>query len=429
MEVNTLNIPEKEVGRQRVVIIGAGFAGLTMATRLVKYEYQIVLIDKNNHHQFQPLFYQVAMAGLEPSSIIFPLRKSFQNKKNVHIRVAKFTDFDAEHKVLHTDQGSCSYDLLIFAHGATTNFYGNERIEAEAFGLKSISESLDLRNSILADYEKAVLTPDYYKRQGYIDIVIVGGGPTGVELAGAMSEMKRFIVPKDYVELNYEEIDIYLVQSGDRLLQGMSDKASKDAERFLLDMGVIVEKNVRVTDVSNGDVSLSDGRKIQAGKVVWAAGIKGNDTPGIREEVIKRGNRIEVNEYHEVVGYDSVYALGDIACLKEGEEYGKGHPQVAQVAIQQAKNLANNICKNRRKPFKYKDKGSMATVGRNKAVVDLPLLSFSGFFAWAVWLVVHLFSLIGTKNKLFVFLNWLWNYFTYDQSLRLILRAENKKKG
>jgi len=297
--------------------------------------------------------------------------------------------------------------------------------------MKTVSEALYLRNIILQDYEKAVTTADYDKRQGLIDIVIVGGGPTGVEVAGALAEMKKYILPKDYQELDCEEIDIYLIQSGDHLLKGMSANASEGAKDFLEGLGVKVMLNKRVEDFDGSYVHINDGTKIQANKVIWAAGIRGNSILGLPEDTITYGNRIKVNRYNEVEGIDDVYAIGDIAYMEE-EAYPKGHPQVAQVAIQQSKRLASNFKRKQKNKspemFYYKDKGSMATIGRNRAVVDLPSYKFKGFFAWVVWLIVHLFSLIGVKNKLFVFINWVWNYFTYDQSLRLIIRPKEKKR-
>ncbi len=420
-----LNIPDSEY--PRVVIVGAGFAGFAIAKKLSRKKFQIVLIDKNNFHQFQPLFYQVAMAGLEPSSIVYPLRKAFQNNKNVHIRVAELQAVRAEQHRILTSLGEIYYDKLIIATGVDTNYFGNEKIEQFASPLKSISESLNLRNSILADLEKALMTPGYDERQGYIDIVIVGGGPTGVELAGALAEMKKYILPKDYHELNEKEVDIYLVQSGDHLLQGMSENASKKALGFLQKLGVKVVLNKRVVDYDGSHVIIDDGSKIHAHKVIWAAGVRGKTIEGIDADSVTWGNRFEVNELNQVKSYPNIYAIGDIAYM-ETEAYPKGHPQVAQVAIQQANNLARNFIKNSEKPFKYKDLGSMATVGRNKAVADLPGMRFSGFFAWVLWLIVHLRSLIGFKNKFFVMMNWIWNYITYDQSLRLIIRTHSKAK-
>lgn len=422
-----INIPE--TGLKRVVIIGAGFAGLELAKRLADDEIQVVLIDKNNYHQFQPLFYQVATAGLEPSSIAFPLRKLFQNKKNIYIRVASVECIEPEQKRILTSLGTCWYDELVIATGADTNYYGNEKIERYAIPMKSVSEALYLRNTIFEDYEKALTSTEAAEQEAFTDIVIVGGGPTGVELAGALAEMKRYILPKDYHELNTKAVDIYLIQSADVLLKGMSAQAADAAEQFLTKMGVIVKKNLRVLDYDGETVTISDGSTIASKKVVWAAGIKGNVIDGIPTTAIVAGGRIKTDAYNQIEGLSNVYCVGDVAFMEYDDI--KGHPQVAQVAIQQAKQLASNLKNNfRQKPkkaFKYKDLGSMATVGRNHAVVDLPFIRFQGFFAWLVWLFVHLFAIIGVRNKVIIFLNWVWNYFTFDQSLRLIIKPRQRK--
>lgn len=421
-----MSINIKDTSRKRVVIVGAGFAGLSLARKLAKSEYEVVLIDKNNYHQFQPLFYQVAMAGLEPSSISFPLRKVFQKSKNVIIRICELESIDSTNNTIQTSLGPLKYDHLVLSMGATTNFFGNKELEANALTMKSTEDALFLRNEILLDYESALLTSDYDKRQGYIDIVIVGGGPTGVELAGALAEMRNFILPKDYKELDNREVDIYLVQSGDKLLQGMSERSSEKALKFLQKIGVEVLLNTRVTSVKDEYVYTDTDKKIRARKVIWAAGITCKTIEGISADCYCRGNRLAVGRDHIVKGYKNIYALGDIAFMEE-ENYPNGHPQVAQVAIQQAKSLARALLGKSKKSFSYKDLGSMATVGRNKAVVDLPSFTFTGFFAWLTWLLVHLAQLIGVKNRFLVLFNWMWNYITYDQSLRLIIRTKNKK--
>ncbi|PHN06910.1 NAD(P)/FAD-dependent oxidoreductase [Flavilitoribacter nigricans] len=419
-----INIPETD--QERIVIVGGGFGGLTLARKLAKSNYQIVLIDRNNFHQFQPLFYQVAMAGLEPSSILFPLRKTFHRYDNVYIRVAEVTGIKLAEKRLETSLGICNFDHLIIATGADTNFFGNQQIADKAIPMKSVSEALFLRNTILNDYEIALSTTDFDDRQGYIDIVIVGGGPTGVEVAGALAEMRKNVLPKDYPELDCSEIDIYLVQSSPQLLKGMSEAASEKALEFLTELGVKVILNNRVVSYDGEFVEMKDGSRIQSRKVIWAAGITGSLIPGLPEGSVTYGNRLKVNRYNEVEGVDNVYALGDIAYMEE-EEYPQGHPQVAQVAIQQAKQLADNFKKRaagkEMKEFSYRDLGSMATIGRRLAVVDLPNWKFQGTFAWFVWLFVHLFAILGSRNKLVVFINWVWNYLFYDQSLRLIIRT------
>ena len=407
------------------MIIGCGFAGLELAKRLRRSDYQVVVVDKHNYHQFQPLFYQVATAGLEPSSIIFPIRKLLRNYKNVYVRYAEVTGVDTHSKRLTTPLGEMWYDHLVLATGATTNFFGNEQLAQLAVPMKSVSEALYLRNALIEDFEKSITTTDYDERQGLVDTVIVGGGPTGVELAGSLAEMKRYIFPKDYTELDCEEIDIYLVQSGPVLLKGMSAEASAAALRYLQEMGVTVLLDSRVTDYDGKYAHIKDGTRIRTDKLIWAAGITGNTIEGLPEQAVTYGNRLAVDRYHRVTGMEQVYAVGDLAYM-ETEAFPQGHPQVAPVAQQAARHLADNFRKRARQKsltaFEYNDKGSMATIGRNRAVVDLPQYKFQGFFAWVVWLVVHLFSIVGIKNRLFVFINWMWNYFTYDQYLRVIIK-------
>ena len=418
-----LNIPD--TGQKRIVVIGAGFAGVSFASKIAKLDVQLVFIDKINYHQFQPLLYQVSMAGLEPSSISFPIRRLFQKKKNVFIRIASLRSVDHEKKRIQTSSGEIWYDALVIATGARTNFYGNENLEKRAFTLKSVADSLRLRNAILEDYEKALSEPDYDKRQRFIDIVIVGGGATGVELAGALAEMKKYILPKEYVEIDSKEMDIYLIQSGNRLLASMSEKASARALKELQKLEVNVILNKRVSDFDGTHVHLNSGEKIFCKKLIWAAGICCEQIEGLPGESCERGNRIAVDENLRVKNTKDVFALGDIASMKS-EDYEYGHPQVAQPAIQQGKYLAKHLISildgKNVTPFKYKDKGSMATIGRNQAVVDLKSAKFGGFSAWILWLFVHLYSLLGFRNRILVLFNWIWNYITYDQSLRLIIK-------
>lgn len=424
-----INIPESEL--ERIVIVGGGFGGLKLARRLAKQAYQVVLIDKNNFHQFQPLFYQVAMAGLEPSNIVFPLRKIFHKIDNVFIRVTEVSGIRVADGCVDTPLGFCNYDHLIIATGADTNYFGNKALEEHTLSMKSVGEALYLRNTILSDYETSLSVPDYDDRQGLIDIVIVGGGPTGVELAGSLAEMRRYVLPKDYPELDVKgEVDIYLIQSGPDLLKGMSQGASDKALKYLENLGVRVLLNSRVTDFDGRVVHMQDGASIPARKVIWAAGIKGQPLAGLSAEAIGPGNRLKTDRLHRVLGYENIYAIGDVAYMEE-EAFPQGHPQVAQVAMQMGANLANNFRRQLKgkapHPFSYQDRGSMATIGRAKAVVDLPRFHFGGLAAWLLWLVVHLFSILGTRNKLFVIVNWLVNYISYGQSLRLIMKAEGKE--
>lgn len=421
----SVNIPQ--TSQKRVVIIGAGFGGLALAQQLSKKDVQVVLIDKNNFHQFQPLFYQVAMAGLEPSSIAFPLRKVFHNKKNVHIRITTVDRVDTGTKTLYTKLGELTYDYLVLSVGAETNFFGMENIMKNAIPMKSVSEAIYLRNRVLQNYEDALTENDPGKRTGLMTIVVVGGGPTGVEVSGTLAEMKKLILPKDYPELNFDEMKIYLFESSSKVLEVMSANAAAKSREYLEKLGVNLRLNERITDFDGTYAYTSNGDKIRTNNLVWAAGVVSNKIEGFAPEVFGRGRRMLVNEFNQVNGFEDVFALGDMALMSTAE-YPNGHPQVAQPAIQQGKLLAKNMVAIMKgetpKPFKYKDLGSMATVGRHLAVVDLPYWKFQGIFAWYVWMFVHLMSILGVKNKVLIFVNWLWNYITYDQSLRLIIKPK-----
>lgn len=420
------NIPSTD--KKRVVIVGAGFAGLEVAQRLSKRsDLQIVLLDKNNYHQFQPLFYQVAMAGIEPSSISFPLRKIFQSCKNVHIRMTEVYKVVPERKVIDTHLGEIAYDSLIIATGADTNYYGMKEIEQRAIPMKSVGEALALRNRILQNFEDALTSEEHEERVALMNVVVVGGGPTGVELAGTLAEMKRFILPKDYPDLNFESMQIYLLEGMDQVLAAMSDEASNKACEYLKNLGVTVHTGQMVTDFDGKQVVTKQGLRIATTNLVWAAGVKASVLNGFAPEAIGPGGRLKVNAFSQVDGYEDIYALGDVSIMSGDTEHPKGHPQLAQPAIQQAKNLARNMKRNKEgrspEPFRYRDLGTMATVGRNLAVVDLPFWKFQGFFAWLTWMFVHLISIVGVRNRVVVFINWLWNYITYDQSLRLIIKS------
>lgn len=421
------NIPD--TGQKRVVIAGGGFAGLKLASKLAGSKFQVVLLDRNNYHQFQPLFYQVATAGLEPSAISFPLRKVFQHSKNVLIRVTELLEVKVDTKEVLTTLGPVPFDYLVLATGADTNFFGMQRIRQHAIPMKSVSEALSLRNHVLQNFEDALTTDDKQVLNGLLTIVVVGGGPTGVEVSGTLAEMRRYILPKDYPELDFSKMQIHLIEAGSRLLNGMSDVSAKKATSYLEKLGVMVRLNAQVSDYDGETVAIHDGTRIKSRTLVWAAGVTGSRVEGLPDSVFARGNRIVVDHYNRVEGLEDIFVIGDAAVMKETSFPG-GHPQMAQPAIQQAKLLAGNL--NRLElgkeliPFKYKDKGSMATIGRNLAVVDLPFLSFQGFFAWLTWMFVHLMAIVGVKNRLLIFINWFWNYVTYDQSLRLIIKPFRK---
>jgi NADH:ubiquinone reductase (H+-translocating) len=428
-ETMPLNIPQ--TNQKKVIIIGAGFGGLQVAQSLAGNEdFQVVLIDKNNYHQFQPLFYQVATAGIEPSAISFPLRLAFHNYPNIHVRVASVTKIISEKKLVETDLGELSYDFLIMAIGADTNFFGNKNIQEKALPMKSVGEALGLRNRLLENFESALVSDNEDERTGLMNVVVVGGGPTGVEVSGTLAEMKRHVLPKDYPELNFDLMQIYIVESGAELLGPMSKNAQVKSKEYLEQLGVNVMLGCRVSDFDGQYAYFNDGSKIRTNNLVWAAGVKANTIEGINPEIMARGGRMKVNRYNQIEGYENIFALGDVAYMTE-EKFPNGHPQVAQPAIQQGKLLAKNLIKlirgNELKEFVYTDLGSMATVGRNLAVVDLPFWKFQGFFAWLTWMFVHLMAIVGVKNKLLIFINWLWNYVTYDQSLRLIIRAKSPK--
>ncbi|HKC69355.1 MAG TPA: NAD(P)/FAD-dependent oxidoreductase, partial [Bacteroidia bacterium] len=406
---------------KHIVIIGAGFGGLKLARLLNNHPaYTITLIDKNNFHQFQPLFYQVAMANLDASNISFPLRNIFKKSKNIRIRVTTVTNINTTANYIETTSGNFDYDYLVIATGATTNYFGNENIQKKSFAMKTTLEALQIRNSLLEYFEETVSSKKQTKKLS--SIVIVGGGPTGVELSGALAEMKRDTLPLEYPELNFSDMQIYLLEGSPKLLASMSEASSKKSEEYLKKMGVLVKTNTTVKEYDGAQVLLQDSSTIQTNFVVWTAGVKGNAPTGINPNIISKSGQLKTNAYNKVILLANVFAIGDIALI-ESEEHPKGYPQLASVAIDQAKNLANNfkLMADGKdiKPFKYVNKGTMATVGRNKAVVDLakPKLSFQGFFAWFLWMTLHLFLLIGFKNKLLVFINWVYKYFTHHQSL------------
>lgn len=415
---------------KKIIIIGAGFAGLRLAQDLENTDYEVLLIDKNNYHQFQPLMYQVATARLEPASISFPLRKVFQHSKNIRIRIADVLKIDAENKTVVTSIENFQYDYVVIAYGCTTNYFGNKEIEKFSFPMKSVPEAIQLRNRILQTFEDTLIaTPQ--ELNSLMNFVIVGGGPTGVELAGALAEMKKNVLPKDYPDHDFSKLTIYLLEGSPHTLNPMSEDARKMSREYLEDLGVIVKTSTVVSNYDGEKVTLQNGETIEAKNVIWAAGITGNTIEGIPQEKITKGNRIIVNRFNCIENLEEIYAIGDIAFMST-PKYLNGHPQVASVAIDQAKNLADNfILKLKNKPlqeFEYHSKGSMATIGKRKAVVDLPKFSFHGRLAWLTWMFVHLMLILSVKNKLSIFVNWMFSYFSNDSTLRVLLKPAVKKE-
>lgn len=416
--------------RKQIIVIGGGFAGLQFVRKIDTDLFDVLLIDKLNHHQFQPLFYQVATSQIEPSSISFPFRKVFQKKRHLQIRMTEVLKIEPEKNLLHTSIGVFDYDYLVIATGCQTNFFDNKSIQANAFTLKSTYDSITIRNHVLQMFEDYISSNDE-EREAMHNIVIAGGGPTGVELAGAFAEIKRNILPKDYPGIDFSHLKITLVEGSPHTLNSMSTKAKTASRKYLKEMGIYVLTKVQVLDYQDEVVHLSNKLAIKCKTLIWAAGVTGNLIDGINPGVIQRGNRLKVNRTNVLEGYENIYAIGDIAYM-ETPKYPNGHPQLANVAINQAKNLANNFklkLKERRlNEFEYRDLGSMATVGKHKAVVDLPFVQFKGFFAWYIWMFLHLMLILSVKNKIIIFINWAWAYITKDTSLRLILVEPEKKE-
>ena len=409
----------------RVVIIGGGFAGLALVEKLKHKEVQVVLFDKNNFHQFQPLFYQVATSALEPDSIVFPFRKQINGYKNVLFRLAEVEEIQPSTNTIITNKGSVHFDYLVLATGTTTNFFGMDNVESHSLGMKDIRDSLNIRHMMLQNLEQAAITCDDKERDALTNFVIVGGGPAGVEMAGALAEFCKYILPKDYPEYPSSIMNIYLIEAIDELLSTMSEKASTKTLKYLKDLDVKVLFNESVSDYDGSIVTTKSGKTILAKNLIWTAGVKGQFPKGIDEKHVVRGNRLKTDSFLMVEGYDNIFAIGDIAAVIT-EETPKGHPQVAQTAIQQGKYLGNillKIIKNEGvNPFEYKDKGSLATVGKRRAVADLGKFKFAGYFAWLLWSIVHLLSISGFRNRLMVGFNWAVSYFTYEKSNRLIIR-------
>ena len=425
-----LNIPASE--KPRLVIIGGGFAGITLVKELHKKDFQIVLIDRNNYHTFQPLLYQVATGGLEPDAIAYPLRKYVKQFGQLFFRLATVESVDTDQNTIYTKEGSLKYDYLVVATGAKTNFFGNKHLEQFTMGMKSIPEALNLRSLILQNLEKAIVTKDPTERQALMNFVIVGGGPTGVELAGALIELKKFVFKEEYHDLKMEDMQVFLIEGTDRLLGGMSEKSARQTKAFLEKMGVRLMLNSKINDYDGKTVMIDQAASIPSGNVIWAAGVQANPVSGLEKALNPHSRRINIDAYCRVEGFEDVFAVGDVASHVEEGKFPKGHPMVAPVAIQQATTVAKNLINMQAGksliPFRYRDQGSMATIGRNKAVVDLPGFHFKGFFAWLVWLFVHLMSIVGFKNRLSTLLQWFTDYINFNSALRLIIRPYEPKK-
>ena len=414
--------------REKIVIIGGGFAGLQLAKTLNNKRKKVIVIDKVNHHMFQPLFYQVACGRIEPSNISFPFRKIFQRSRNTQYRMIEVQKILPDQNKIITSEAEFSYDKLVIATGCKTNFFGNSKMESLTFGMKDTQEAIAIRNHVLLTFEKLIIQ----KRRsddGNWNIVIVGSGPTGVELAGAFAEMKKEILPRDYPNMNFDNLNIILVSSTDTPLNVMSDEAQKMSEKYLQELGVNFMSGERVVDYDGDRVFLASGKEIPANNVIWAAGVTGNVIEGLNPEIMVR-NRYKTDRFNRVKGYSNIFAIGDIAYM-ETPLYPQGHPQVANVAINQGKNLGKNFLKkseNEWVEYEYKDLGSMATIGKHRAVVDLPNFKFQGFLAWYFWMFLHLMLILSVRNKLAVFFNWMWSYVNKDSSLRLIIIPNKKNR-
>jgi NADH dehydrogenase len=422
-----MNIPKSDL--PRIIIIGAGFAGLKFIQNIDTKHYQVVLLDKNNYHTFQPLMYQVASSGLEPDSIVYPIRKVFKGKKNFHFRIATVKQIDTKSNKVSTDIGAITYDHLIIATGAVTNFFGMANVEKHSYAMKSLRESLDLRSIILQNLEKALCLEEDPERKSYMNFVIVGGGATGVELAGALAELKRTILPKDYPDMDISQMQIHLIEASDRVLAGMSDNASAKSYKFLEELGVNVWLGTVVKDY-DGSTAITNKGDFYTKTLIWSAGVKGEPIEE-KDLVLTQSNRIVTDEYNKATSHVNVYALGDVAAIQT-ESKGNGHLMLASVAGQQGCHLGKNLnalaAGKTLTPFKYKDNGTMATVGRNKAVVDLPFFKFSGVIAWLIWMFLHLMLLVDFRNRMVVLANWTWSYFNYDKGLRLIIRKPEPRR-
>ncbi|CAM3378848.1 NAD(P)/FAD-dependent oxidoreductase [Aequorivita lipolytica] len=423
-----MNIPETSL--PRIIVIGGGFAGISFIKKLQKEKVQIILFDRHNYHTFQPLLYQVSTAGLEPDSIAYPLRKIFRTKMDFHFRMGEVENIDTENNTISSSIGNLKFDYLVIATGTRTNFFGNENIAENSMPMKTIPQALNIRSLMLQNIEKADITTDETERKRLLNFVIAGAGPTGVELAGALAEFRKGILEHDYPELEEEEMNVHLIEGLDRVLPPMSEKASEKAQKFLEKLGVQIHLETFISDYDGKTVTTRDGQKFETATFIWAAGVTGAPIKGISgDALVEKANRYKVDECNKILGFENIYALGDIAMMQT-EEFPKGHPQVAQPAIQQGKHLGKNFRRmlkgDKMEPFEYFDKGTMATVGRNKAVVDIGKLHFGGAIAWFLWMFVHLWFLVGFRNRVVTFFNWTYSYINYDRAARLIIRPFKK---
>jgi NADH dehydrogenase len=414
--------------KKKLIVIGGGFAGLQFLRNLTPDIFDVLLIDKLNHHQFQPLFYQVATSQIEPSSISFPLRKIFHDRNDIRIRMAEVKEIDGQNNLVITSIGNFPYDYLVIATGCKTNYFGNEVIKTHALSLKTTHQATKIRNAILENFERILYAPEE-ELEGLFNIIIVGGGPTGVELAGAFAEIKRDILPKDFFRIDFSKLRIILLEGSPNTLNSMSSMAKKASRKYLEQIGVEIKTGVYVTNYDGQIATLNSGDVIKCKNLIWAAGVTGNIILGLSAESYARGNRLKVNRFNRIENYNNIFAIGDIAYMST-PKYPNGHPQLANVAINQGKYMARNIKAiefgGKLKEYEYYDMGSMATIGKNKAVVDLPFMSFKGYFAWFIWMFLHLMLILSVRNKLIIFINWAWNYITKNSSLRLILKGEDE---
>jgi len=426
-----MNIPVTDL--PRVVIIGGGFGGVSLVRHLEKKPFQVVMLDKRNYHTFQPLLYQVSTSGLEPDSIAYPIRKILKKNKDAYFRMAEVSHIDDKNQIVETNIGEITYDYLVIATGSKTNFFGNKSVEENAIWMKTVPQALNLRSLILENFEEATITDDPKRKKALLNFVIAGAGPTGVELSGAIAELRKNVIPMDYQDIDPEDIHIHLIEGMERVLPPMSEKSSANAQKYLENLGVEIHLNTFVDSYEDHVVKTSnEDLSFEAETFIWSAGVTGAAIEGLKTgALMEKANRYNVNAFNQVEGYENIFAIGDIA-LMTSEEYPKGHPMVAQPAIQQGEHLAKNLLRtlNKQKllPFDYFDKGTMATVGRNKAVVDLDKIKFGGAFAWFVWMFVHLWFLVGFRNRIVTFFNWTYSYINYDRAARLIVRPFKAEK-